>query len=152
VDDRVRHRHDELNQIRKLRQRLEEQVGARSGLQATLERIEKRVIALEDAFLALAQRSRFPPRKSMTSRAPRAWSSSPPNRRGRKSSDPAELAAGELAFFAAFGADHGRYYFREVEDLREERTISSSTQLLILEALRQIDEKTNEDTDAKVEI
>jgi hypothetical protein len=51
---------------------------------------------------------------------------------------------GERAFFTAFGADSGRYYFRETEELPPERTIDASTQLLILEALRQIDENSRE--------
>lgn len=59
---------------------------------------------------------------------------------------------GELAFFAAFGSDHGRYSFWEVADLPEERTISSGTQLLILEALRQIDEKSNENADENADV
>ena len=59
---------------------------------------------------------------------------------------------GELAFFAAFGADHGRYYFTELDDMPEERTINASTQLLILEALRQIDENAAEDDDTEIQI
>ena len=51
---------------------------------------------------------------------------------------------GELAFFAAFGAENGHYSFRETLELPEERTIDGSTQLLILEALRQIDEGNKE--------
>jgi hypothetical protein len=51
---------------------------------------------------------------------------------------------GEQAFFAAFGAQSGRYFFRETTELPEDRTIDASTQLLILEALRQIDESTRE--------
>jgi hypothetical protein len=47
---------------------------------------------------------------------------------------------GERAFFAAFGFEHGRYYFVETVELPEARTISAGTQFLILEALRQIDE------------
>ncbi len=51
---------------------------------------------------------------------------------------------GEPAFFAAFSAESGRYFFRELQELPAERTINASTQLLILEALRQIDEKNRE--------
>jgi hypothetical protein len=47
---------------------------------------------------------------------------------------------GEQAFFTAFGFEQGRYYFRETTQLPEQRTITSNTQFLILEALRQIDE------------
>jgi hypothetical protein len=51
---------------------------------------------------------------------------------------------GEQAFFAAFGAQAGRYFFRETTELPEAKTIDASTQLLILEALRQIDESSRE--------
>ncbi len=51
---------------------------------------------------------------------------------------------GEQAFFAAFGAQSGRYFFRETTELPEQKTIDASTQLLILEALRQIDESSRE--------
>lgn len=44
------------------------------------------------------------------------------------------------AFFAAMAMEHGRFYFTETTELPQERTISSKTQFLILEALRQIDE------------
>jgi hypothetical protein len=44
------------------------------------------------------------------------------------------------AFFAAMAMEKGRFYFTETDDLPGERTISSKTQFLILEALRQIDE------------
>jgi len=44
------------------------------------------------------------------------------------------------AFFAAMAMETGRFYFTETDDLPGERTISSKTQFLILEALRQIDE------------
>ncbi len=47
---------------------------------------------------------------------------------------------GDQAFFAAFGADTGRYYFTETDDLPSDRTIDAGTQFLILEALRRIDE------------
>jgi hypothetical protein len=47
---------------------------------------------------------------------------------------------GEQAFFSAFGFEQGKYRFRESTELPEARTINSSTQFLILEALRQIDE------------
>lgn len=50
--------------------------------------------------------------------------------------------SGENAFFAAFAFASGRYYFQETSDLPVERTINSSTQFLILEALRKIDEST----------
>jgi hypothetical protein len=46
----------------------------------------------------------------------------------------------EAAFFAAFAAESGRYHFLETEDLPSDRTIKGTTQFLILEALRQIDE------------
>lgn len=48
--------------------------------------------------------------------------------------------SGESAFFAAMAVEEGRYFFNETDDLPEQRTISSKTQFLILEALRQIDE------------
>lgn len=51
---------------------------------------------------------------------------------------------GEKAFFSAFSFEQGKYRFRETKDLPEARTIKSSTQFLILEALRQIDEVQNE--------
>ncbi len=47
---------------------------------------------------------------------------------------------GEAAFFAVFASREGEYYFEETTDLPAEKTITSSTQFLILEALRQIDE------------
>jgi hypothetical protein len=47
---------------------------------------------------------------------------------------------GDEAFFAAFGVETGRYFFEETSDLPANKTISSSTQFLILEALRKIDE------------
>lgn len=47
---------------------------------------------------------------------------------------------GENAFFAAFSFEAGRYFFDETRELPAKRTINSSTQFLILEALRQIDE------------
>lgn len=47
---------------------------------------------------------------------------------------------GEQAFFAAFAFEKGAYYFVETSELPPERTVNSSTQFLILEALRQIDE------------
>lgn len=47
---------------------------------------------------------------------------------------------GEDAFFAAFGAQSGRYHFTESVDLPEERTVSGGTQYLVLEALRRMDE------------
>lgn len=48
---------------------------------------------------------------------------------------------GESALFAAFGFEGGRFYFLESDQLAGERTIQANTQFLILEALRQIDEK-----------
>jgi hypothetical protein len=47
---------------------------------------------------------------------------------------------GEKAFFFAFSLEEGTYRFRETTELPEARTVNSSTQFLILEALRQIDE------------
>jgi hypothetical protein len=47
---------------------------------------------------------------------------------------------GEDAFFAAFGLTSGRYHFEEMTTLPPERTISSGTQYLVLEALRRMDE------------
>jgi hypothetical protein len=47
---------------------------------------------------------------------------------------------GEKAFFTAFASGRGKYRFRETAELPAARTITSSTQFLILEALRQIDE------------
>jgi hypothetical protein len=47
---------------------------------------------------------------------------------------------GEDAFFAAFGAENGRYHFTETDDLPAERTVSVGTQYLVLEALRRMDE------------
>jgi len=47
---------------------------------------------------------------------------------------------GENAFFAAFAVEVGRYAFLDSEDLPDKNTISASTQFLILDALRQIDE------------
>lgn len=47
---------------------------------------------------------------------------------------------GEDAFFAAFGAESGRYHFTETIDLPEQRTIGVGTQYLVLEALRRMDE------------
>ena len=47
---------------------------------------------------------------------------------------------GEDAFFAAFGLTSGRYHFEEMATLPAERTISSGTQYLVLEALRRMDE------------
>lgn len=47
---------------------------------------------------------------------------------------------GESAVFAAFAFDRGTYTFRETTELPKERTITSNTQFLILEALRKIDE------------
>jgi hypothetical protein len=47
---------------------------------------------------------------------------------------------GEMAFFTAFGIQNGRYSFRQTTELPSERTVTGSTQFLILEALRQIDE------------
>jgi hypothetical protein len=47
---------------------------------------------------------------------------------------------GEQAFFAAFAFESGVYHFEETAELPEDRTVNSSTQFLILEALRQIDE------------
>jgi hypothetical protein len=47
---------------------------------------------------------------------------------------------GEQAFFAAFAFEAGQYNFLESSEPPPERTVNSSTQFLILEALRQIDE------------
>jgi Domain of unknown function (DUF4388) len=47
---------------------------------------------------------------------------------------------GEEAFFAAFGADSGKYWFSESADPPPKKTIDANTQFLILEALRRIDE------------
>jgi hypothetical protein len=47
---------------------------------------------------------------------------------------------GEKAFFAAFAFESGKYHFKETNEPPPEHTINSSTQFLILEALRQIDE------------
>lgn len=47
---------------------------------------------------------------------------------------------GEDAFFAAFAVEKGRYHFKETSELPKERTVSSGTQYLVLEALRRIDE------------
>jgi hypothetical protein len=47
---------------------------------------------------------------------------------------------GEQAFFAAFASREGRYSFEETATGDVEETITSNTQFLILEALRQIDE------------
>ncbi len=47
---------------------------------------------------------------------------------------------GEDAFFAAFGAQSGRYHFTETNELPVERTVSVGTQYLVLEALRRMDE------------
>ena len=48
---------------------------------------------------------------------------------------------GESALFAAFSLDGGRFYFLENDQPIAERTIEANTQFLILEALRQVDEK-----------
>ena len=50
---------------------------------------------------------------------------------------------GESAFFMAFAFETGRYYFDEPSGPPPARTISNGTQFLILEALRQIDERAN---------
>ena len=47
---------------------------------------------------------------------------------------------GESAFFAIMALEKGSYYFDETVELPEQRTITGNTQVLILEALRQIDE------------
>jgi hypothetical protein len=47
---------------------------------------------------------------------------------------------GEEAFFAAFAAESGKYWFIESSEPPPEKTIDSNTQFLILEALRRIDE------------
>jgi hypothetical protein len=51
-----------------------------------------------------------------------------------------EDVRGESAFFVAMAMESGRFRFVETEELPEERTITSQTQFLVLEALRQIDE------------
>jgi Domain of unknown function (DUF4388) len=51
---------------------------------------------------------------------------------------------GEKAFFSAFALEQGTYHFRETTELPEKRSITGSTQFLILEALRQIDEAQGE--------
>ena len=48
---------------------------------------------------------------------------------------------GEDAFFAAFAAERGRYYFTETTELPADRTVSAGTQFLVLEALRRMDER-----------
>ena len=48
---------------------------------------------------------------------------------------------GQSAFFAAMALEKGAFYFEDVEDLPDVRTIDANTQFLILEALRQIDEQ-----------
>lgn len=48
---------------------------------------------------------------------------------------------GEEAVFGALATQAGQYYFRETDELPAERTIHAKTQFLILEALRQIDER-----------
>jgi hypothetical protein len=49
--------------------------------------------------------------------------------------------AGQEAFFVAMAITSGRFQFEETEELSAEQTIDGSTQFLILEALRQIDEE-----------
>jgi uncharacterized protein DUF4388 len=49
--------------------------------------------------------------------------------------------AGEEAVFGALAVQEGQYSFRETSELPAERTIQAKTQFLILEALRQIDER-----------
>ena len=50
-------------------------------------------------------------------------------------------SAGEEAVFGALAIESGHYHFRETGELPGERTIHAKTQFLILEALRQIDER-----------
>lgn len=52
---------------------------------------------------------------------------------------------GDAAFFAVFGLEAGQYFFEETTELPAERTITASTQFLILEALRQIDESQSDE-------
>jgi hypothetical protein len=49
-------------------------------------------------------------------------------------------AVGESAVFTGMAFMSGSYYFRETDELPEERTIESKTQFLILESLRRVDE------------
>ncbi len=51
-----------------------------------------------------------------------------------------EDLSGESAFFVVMALEEGRFFFKETKELPEEKTISSKTQFLILEALRQVDE------------
>ncbi len=48
---------------------------------------------------------------------------------------------GEDAVFAAMAVQKGSYFFRETNDIPDNRTINANTQFLILEALRRIDEE-----------
>jgi hypothetical protein len=59
---------------------------------------------------------------------------------GRVSHAVSGSLTGEQAFFAAFAFEAGTYHFLESSEPPPERTVNSSTQFLILEALRQIDE------------
>lgn len=52
---------------------------------------------------------------------------------------------GEAAFFAAFAMREGRYWFRDSDDLPDATTLAGTTQFLILEALRRIDEESGDD-------
>jgi len=49
--------------------------------------------------------------------------------------------SGEEAVYQALAVETGRYYFRETTEIPADRTIHAKTQFLILEALRQIDER-----------
>jgi hypothetical protein len=51
---------------------------------------------------------------------------------------------GESAFFAAMAMEHGEFLFLETTEEVAQRTIEGKAQFLILEALRQIDEKNGE--------
>lgn len=51
---------------------------------------------------------------------------------------------GHAAFFAAIALEQGSFRFKETDELHEESTIDEDTQFLILEALRQIDENSND--------
>lgn len=193
--ERLQQRRHELTELRELRQRLEQRRDESHGTASAVERLEHRIIALEEVIYRLHHGSR--------QASYRPASSHPPNRRSGRPSVPGQLPdaaiqerqdsmfsgriqgqmlsdmlqlvssngltgvfvvenqdgetrlffeegkmfhavggelAGEQAFFAAFSAETGHYYFRELEQLPDERSISASTQLLILEALRQIDE------------
>jgi hypothetical protein len=198
---RLHERQQQLGEIRRVRERLEDRSVDVRGFREALERIENRLMALEQTVGRLRVPSSRPPRLAPSgsfrgrSQTPRRTVAPPaPDEpsaddlagcafsgriQGQMLSDMLQLVSsngmsgvffvtvatgrielyfdegrmchatgpgvvGELAFFSAFGADDGHYWFRETDELPEERTIDGSTQLLILEALRQIDEQTKD--------